>query len=47
MHELASIMGNRRFEAVLFDACFMANLDCAYYLRHNTRYVGACEGYMW
>lgn len=45
--ELASIFNGRRFEAILFDACFMANLDCAYHLRHNTRYIGACEGYMW
>ncbi|KAG5505934.1 hypothetical protein JIQ42_06729 [Leishmania sp. Namibia] len=47
VHELAAIFGTRVFEAVLFDACFMANLDCAYHLRHNTRYIGACEGYMW
>ncbi|KAG5484759.1 hypothetical protein LSCM1_06581 [Leishmania martiniquensis] len=47
VHELAGIFGRRVFEAVLFDACFMANLDCAYHLRHNTRYIGACEGYMW
>lgn len=46
-HSLAALFGSRRFEAVLFDACFMANLDCAYYLRHHTRYIGACEGYMW
>lgn len=46
-HELAAVFGNRAFEAILFDACFMANLDCAYHLRHNTRYIGACEGYMW
>ncbi|AIN96269.1 PUF nine target 1 [Leishmania panamensis] len=47
VHELAGVFGTRSFEAVLFDACFMANLDCAYHLRHNTRYIGACEGYMW
>ncbi|CBZ24528.1 conserved hypothetical protein [Leishmania mexicana MHOM/GT/2001/U1103] len=47
VHELADVFGTRIFEAVLFDACFMANLDCAYHLRHNTRYIGACEGYMW
>ncbi|KAI5690850.1 Clostripain family [Leishmania braziliensis] len=47
VHELAAVFGTRSFEAVLFDACFMANLDCAYHLRHNTRYIGACEGYMW
>ncbi|CAJ1006362.1 putative Clostripain family [Leishmania naiffi] len=47
VHELAAVFGKRSFEAVLFDACFMANLDCAYHLRHNTRYIGACEGYMW
>lgn len=46
-HELAAVFGTRTFEAMLFDACFMANLDCAYHLRHNTRYIGACEGYMW
>ncbi|KAG5510124.1 hypothetical protein JKF63_07020 [Porcisia hertigi] len=46
-HELASVFGKRTFEAVLFDACFMSNLDCAYHLRNNTRYIGACEGYMW
>ncbi|KPI83588.1 PUF nine target 1 [Leptomonas seymouri] len=46
-HELAAVFGRRTFEAILFDACFMANLDCAYHLRHNTRYIGACEGYMW
>lgn len=47
VHELAQIFGRRRFEAILFDACFMSNLDCAYHLRDNTRYIGACEGYMW
>ncbi|GET86683.1 hypothetical protein, conserved [Leishmania tarentolae] len=47
VHELAKVFGTRVFEAMLFDACFMANLDCAYHLRHNTRYIGACEGYMW
>ncbi|CAG9570207.1 PUF nine target 1 [Leishmania major strain Friedlin] len=47
VHELADVFGTRVFEAVLFDACFMANIDCAYHLRHNTRYIGACEGYMW
>ncbi|KPA77015.1 putative mitochondrial PUF nine target 1 [Leptomonas pyrrhocoris] len=47
VHELASIFGKRTFEAILFDACFMSNLDCAYHLRHNTRYIGASEGYMW
>ncbi|KAK7193958.1 PUF nine target 1 [Novymonas esmeraldas] len=46
-HELAAVFGTRTFEAVLFDACFMSNIDCAYHLRHNTRYIGACEGYMW
>lgn len=47
IHELADIFGPRKFEAIVFDACFMANLDCAYYLRNNTRYIGASEGYMW
>lgn len=47
IHELASILGKRQFEAIVFDACFMANLDCAYHLRHNTKYIGASEGYMW
>lgn len=47
MFELAAIFGRRQFEAVVFDACFMANLDCAYHLRHNTKFIGACEGYMW
>eukprot|EP00796_Vickermania_ingenoplastis_P004817 gene4817-3459_t len=46
-HELASILGRRQFEAIVFDACFMANLDCVYHLRHNTGFIGACEGYMW
>lgn len=46
-HELAALLDKKYFEAILFDACFMANLDCAYHLRHNTRYIGACEGYMW
>lgn len=47
VHELAKIVGKRQFQAMVFDACFMANLDCAFHLRHNTRYVGGCEGYMW
>ncbi|ESL06411.1 hypothetical protein TRSC58_05916 [Trypanosoma rangeli SC58] len=46
-HELAAIFGNKKFEAITFDACFMASLDCAYHLRNNTRYIGACEGYLW
>ncbi|RHW67251.1 PUF nine target 1 [Trypanosoma brucei equiperdum] len=46
-HELASILGKRKFEAMVFDSCFMASLECAYQLRHNTRYIGACEGYVW
>lgn len=47
VHQLASILGNRKFEGMIFDSCFMSNLDCAYHLRHHTRYIGACEGYMW
>ncbi|CAD2222797.1 Clostripain family, putative [Angomonas deanei] len=35
------------FDAILFDACFMGNLDSAYYLRHNTNYILASEGYVW
>lgn len=46
-HELAAIFGKKKFEAIVFDACFMASLDCAYHLRNNTRYIGACEGYLW
>lgn len=46
-HELAAIFGDKKFEAIVFDACFMASLDCAYHLRNNTRYIGACEGYLW
>nr|CCC95286.1 unnamed protein product [Trypanosoma congolense IL3000] len=46
-HELAAIFGKRQFEAIVFDSCFMASLECAYQLRHNTRYIGACEGYVW
>ena len=45
--ELAQLLGARKFQGILFDACLMASLDCAYYLRHNTRYIGAAEGYMW
>lgn len=47
VHQLAAVMGKKQYEACLFDACFMSNLDCAYHLRKNTRWVGACEGYMW
>lgn len=47
VHQLASILGDRKFEGMVFDSCFMSNLDCAYHLRHHTRYIGACEGYMW
>ncbi|CUG92806.1 peptidase, putative [Bodo saltans] len=47
VHELAKIFGHRKYEAILFDACFMANLDCVYYLRNNTKWIGASEGYMW
>ncbi|ORC88537.1 PUF nine target 1 [Trypanosoma theileri] len=46
-HELAAIFGDKKFEAIVFDACFMASLECAYYLRNNTRYIGGCEGYLW
>lgn len=47
IHDLANLFGSRTYEGILFDACFMANLDCAYYLRNNTKWIGACEGYMW
>lgn len=47
VHQLASILGSRTFEGMVFDSCFMSNLDCAYHLRHHTKYIGACEGYMW
>jgi len=47
VHELADCLGDRTFAGILFDACLMASLDTAYYLRHNTRYIGASEGYMW
>lgn len=46
-HELADIMGTKQYQGILFDACFMSNLDCVYYLRNNTKYIGASEGYMW
>jgi hypothetical protein len=46
-HELAAMMGKKKYEAIVFDACFMANLDAVYHLRKNTKYIGACEGYMW
>lgn len=47
VHELAKMFGPRQYEAILFDACFMANLDCVYHLRNNTKWIGASEGYMW
>jgi hypothetical protein len=47
MYELADIFGPKVFEAILFDACLMSSLDTAYFLRHNTRFIGAAEGYMW
>jgi hypothetical protein len=47
VHELADTLGDRKFTGMLFDACLMSSLDTAYYLRNNTRYVGASEGYMW
>jgi hypothetical protein len=47
IHELAKMFAHRKYEAILFDACFMANLDCVYYLRNNTKWIGASEGYMW
>jgi hypothetical protein len=47
VHELAACLGDRQFHGILFDACLMASLDTAYYLRNNTRWVGAAEGYMW
>lgn len=46
-HKLAAMLGDKQFLGILFDACLMANLDTAYYLRRNTRYIGAAEGYMW
>lgn len=47
VHELANIMGKKQYQGILFDACFMASLDCVYSLRNNTRYIGCSEGYMW
>lgn len=47
IHELAALLGNKQYLGMLFDACLMSNLDTAYYLRNNTRYIGAAEGYMW
>ena len=46
-HELAAMMGSKKYEAIVFDACFMANIDAVYHLRKNTQFIGACEGYMW
>jgi hypothetical protein len=47
VHELAACFGSRRFLGILFDACLMSSLDTAYYLRKNTPFIGASEGYMW
>lgn len=47
VHELAALMEDRTYEGVVFDACLMANLDAIHHLRRHTRFVGACEGYMW
>lgn len=35
----------KTFEYILFDACFMANVEAAYDLRHNTKYIigSVCE----
>ena len=35
----------KKFEYILFDACFMANVEAAYELRYSTKYVigSACE----
>ena len=35
----------KKFEYILFDACFMANVEAAYELRNSTKYVigSACE----
>ncbi len=35
----------KTFEYILFDACFMANVESAYDLRHNTKYIigSVCE----
>ena len=35
----------KQFEYILFDACFMANVEAVYDLRHNTKYIigSACE----
>ena len=47
VHQLSRLMGKNHYEGILFDACFMANIDAVYYLRKNTNYIGACQGYMW
>lgn len=35
----------KKFEYILFDACFMANIEAAYELRNNTKYIigSVCE----
>ena len=36
---------SKTFEYILFDACFMANVEAVYELRHNTKYIigSVCE----
>ena len=36
---------NKLFEYIIFDACFMANVEAVYELRHNTKYIigSVCE----
>ena len=41
----AILSTGKKFEYILFDACFMANVEAAYELRNSTKYVigSACE----
>jgi hypothetical protein len=47
VRELAEMMEGHRYEGMVFDSCCMANLDCAYYLKDRTNWIGACQGYLW
>ncbi|MBR5298309.1 MAG: hypothetical protein IKU29_10655 [Parabacteroides sp.] len=37
--ELAQGLPNNLFEFILFDACYMANVECMYELRHKANYI--------
>jgi len=49
IHELASAIPDNKFETIWFDACYMGSIECAYELRHKSKWLVAypTEIYTW